>query len=652
MDGLLLHNLLRGVIGQRISAERRIMARKGIVMDKTVRAFWGSFWGAKLYLTALLFALFGCETGAEVNNESPVNYESPENIDSRDAAGNQADPSAEENVVHIDGSEETLSKELAQTSNSGFSFNGNPHDSAVVATEHGAVEGGVSDDESYLYWLGVPYAAPPVDDGNQKLRWRASREPKDWQGLLPTQQFQDHCVQLNYLYSLDMDVSGSEDCLYLNIWRPNTDEEDLPVYFWIHGGGFQFEAASMAVYNGARFATSQNVVVVTLDYRLGYLGWLYHEALQKDDWTDEDRSGNFALLDVIKALGWVQKNIENFGGARDKVTVAGQSAGAAFVQALLVSPKVEADYFRGAIIQSGSVMAGNTAAFNTMAKGRTAANTLMKTLLVRNGDAQNQQEAQTLLTQMSDEQKETLLRGTDAETLAEVAWEASGGSPAFPNTMFMDKTVLRGTAKKDFANDKYLHVPIMEGTTASEGRAFGLFMLINRPKAMTYLREEFDPNARDNLTATQLLTLQEQMMFALVDPIMTFANQFSETSLLDTIAGSNEEDIFVYRFQYDNAPQPMDTLFASGHMSELPFVFGNIQADSAAENCYAYFMDADRTLSERTRLSNRMMNYWGSFVRTGNPNDSASHRQPRWNSYSRWGTLKRLHLGTEMYMMP
>jgi carboxylesterase type B len=198
----------------------------------------------------------------------------------------------------------------------------------------------------------------------------------------------------------------------------------------------------------------------------------------------------------------------------------------------------------------------------------------------------------------------------------------------------MDKTVLRGTAKKDFVNDNYLHVPIMEGTTSSEGRAFGLFMLINRPQAITYLREEFDPNARDNKSATQLLTLQEQMMFALVDPIMTLGTQISETSLLNTIAGSNKEDIFVYRFQYDNAPQPMDTLFASGHMSELPFVFGNIQADSAAENSYAYFQDADRTLSERTRLSNRMMNYWGSFVRTGNPNDSVSRRQPRWNSYS------------------
>lgn len=608
-----------------------------------------------MLLAVLLFDLFGCDVksddeslggsssnraSVETEGQTEVNtYESDVRmIDTVETASNLGDERPAQPP------QSTTSQILGQSSY--------PSSKTVVTTEYGAIEGGVSDDGSYLYWLGVPYAAPPTDTPNHKRRWRAPQDPETWSDTLPTRQFKNHCVQLGLLYELTMDVDGSEDCLYLNVWRPNTDETSLPVFFWIHGGGYQFEDASMGAYNGATFAVSQNVIVVTLDYRLGYLGWLYHKALHTSGTTDEDRSGNFALLDVIKALDWVHENIQGFGGDSNNVTIAGQSAGGAFVTALLVSPMVGDASFRRVIMQSAPMAFGDTVGFKALSDAENAANTLIQNLLINNGTANSSLQAETLAGRMNEDEIEQLLRSTDAKTLVQLAWQRSAGIPIFPDTMFMDGYVLADTADTDFANDNYKNVPILTGTTAQEGKSFAIFMMADNEDALSYLREGFDPNSTNNKPVNELMTFPQQLMQAIISPLATIIFQMSEASLLAQISKKHDTDIFVYRFEYNNAPAPMDALYASGHMSELPFTWGNIRASSALENLYAYCLDSDSTLNERTDLSQKMMNYWGSFIRTGNPNDPSRFSQPTWNSYSSTRLLKRLHLGNAIFMMP
>jgi len=149
------------------------------------------------------------------------------------------------------------------------------------------------------------------------------------------------------------EVVGSEDCLYLNVWRPDTTEENLPVFVWIHGGGNSIGTGSQPGYNGANFADRNNAVYVSINYRLGPMGWFTHPALREDEIecaVDDmaclkeamaiaiNNSGNFGTLDIIKSLEWIKKNIKAFGGDKHNVTIAGESAGAHNVLSLLLSP--------------------------------------------------------------------------------------------------------------------------------------------------------------------------------------------------------------------------------------------------------------------------------------------------------------------------
>ena len=215
-----------------------------------------------------------------------------------------------------------------------------------VETSAGKIKG-KENDHARLF-LGVPFAAPPVDE----LRWKAPQDPEPWKGVLKTQESQNVCVQsgVTTTWHPTGEIIGSEDCLYLDVYRPKTDEEDLPVYVYFHGGANRFGGA--ASYDGSFLAEDQNIIVVIPQYRLGPLGWLSHPALQTGEAGDEaNDSGNFGTLDNIKALEWIQTNIANFGGDPANVTVGGQSAGGSNVGKLLISP-LAAGLFKGAVIQS------------------------------------------------------------------------------------------------------------------------------------------------------------------------------------------------------------------------------------------------------------------------------------------------------------
>ena len=210
--------------------------------------------------------------------------------------------------------------------------------------ETGRLDGDIED--GLRIFEGIPYAAAPVGE----LRWRAPKPPLPWTGIRQAKHFGPACPQApsNDVPAEDM----SEDCLTLNIWSPARRSEDrLPVMVWLHGGGFNKGSARMPVYNGANLA-SKGVVVVTLNYRLGYLGFFGHPLLTEEAKAENTLTANFGLLDQVAALQWVQRNIHAFGGDPSNVTLFGESAGGISTLALMTAP-IARGLFHKAILQSG-----------------------------------------------------------------------------------------------------------------------------------------------------------------------------------------------------------------------------------------------------------------------------------------------------------
>lgn len=218
-------------------------------------------------------------------------------------------------------------------------------DKTVVKTKQGEVEGVMVEGFDVISWKGLPYAKPPLGE----LRWKAPQSPDSWEDTRSASDYGSRCFQPQGWGG----YRGSEDCLYLNVWRPTGDRKKgkghkgkLPVFFYIHGGSNTGGSGEAAWYT---VANSYNAVVVSINYRVGALGWFSHPALKTGNMLDD--SGNFGLLDQIMALQWVQDNIDKFGGDRKNVTIVGASAGAQNVSYLMHSPLAK-DLFHKAIMES------------------------------------------------------------------------------------------------------------------------------------------------------------------------------------------------------------------------------------------------------------------------------------------------------------
>ncbi len=213
-----------------------------------------------------------------------------------------------------------------------------PKTPGLVKVTGGLVQGVVEED--MMIFKGIPFAAPPVGD----LRWKAPQPVIPWEGVLQADKFGPSPIS-----NMGFPRDASEDCLYLNLWTPAKSPKDkLPVMVWIYGGGFSMGSSSM--YDGAPIAR-EGVILVTINYRVGKLGYFAHPALSAED--PHHVSGNYGILDQIAALQWVHDNIAAFGGDPAKVTIFGESAGAISVSMLCASPLAKG-LFRGAISQSGS----------------------------------------------------------------------------------------------------------------------------------------------------------------------------------------------------------------------------------------------------------------------------------------------------------
>ena len=496
----------------------------------------------------------------------------------------------------------------------------------VRETSAGAVVGSSDAGNTYA-WLGIPFAAPPLGD----LRWRAPRPVAPWQGVREALAFRDPCVQLSGpLDGLPDDsgaVVGSEDCLYLNIWSPRTQStasgEKLPVMFWIHGGGNTIGTAN--TYPGGRLAGGEQVVVVTINYRLGFLGWMSHPALRGADRDALDASGNYANLDMIAALRWVQDNIASFGGDPGNVTIFGESAGGRNVFALMASPLARGLFHR-AIAQSGSIATtprwrAENFHDDTTQPGQTLSSREWLTLqLQQAGRANSPAAARALLASMSDDEIRNFMY---ARTPRQVLAGVSGGAGMYSAPQgFRDGAVLpEDSLYTVFSTPaRYNSVPLITGTNRDEMKLF----LAQDPefveRRLGFLPRIRDPQAYDRQSAY----LSDVWKALAVDGVA------------ERIAASGAQPVFAYRWDWDegasNVIVDYGALLGAAHGLEVAYLFDDFEHGITAPGLYN-----QGNIPGRDLLGAQMRSYWSEFARNGAPGRGRNGILPKWQPWNSSG---------------
>jgi para-nitrobenzyl esterase len=497
-----------------------------------------------------------------------------------------------------------------------------PDPATLRDTQAGRVIGSSDADNTYA-WLGIPFAAPPLGD----LRWRAPRPVEHWQDLRETIAFRDPCVQLSGpLDGLPDDsgaVVGSEDCLYLNIWAPRNhsgaNAEKLPVMVWIHGGGNTIGTANTYPANG--LAGGEQVIVVTINYRLGFLGWMSHPALRTADRDALDASGNYANLDMIAALHWVQANIANFGGDPGNVTVFGESAGGRNVYALLASPLAKGLFHR-AIVQSGRASTTprwRAENFRDEAQpGQKLSSHEWLALQLQNaGRAKDRDAAKAAQLLMSDAEIRDFMYARSAQ---EVLQGVSGGAGMYgaPQS-FRDGTVLPASTLYEVFKDPTLYnsVPLIIGTNRDEVKLF----LAQDPNFVD-LRFGFLPHIKDPAAFNRQAAYASDAWKAL-----------SVDGVADIMGANGGQPVFAYRWDWDEGGKnflvDFSQLLGASHAMEVGYLFGDFDHGVVIPGLY----NSDN-IPGRDLLSTQMRSYWTEFAKTGAPERGRNGVLPLWQPWN------------------
>jgi para-nitrobenzyl esterase len=482
----------------------------------------------------------------------------------------------------------------------------------LTQTRSGPVMGVEGKGETWV-WKAIPFAKPPVG----ALRWKAPRDPDPWTDAREESEYCKPCAQYFFVGTL---TYGSEDCLYLNVWRPRTSETNLPVYFWIHGGGNTLGTASSDDYNGANLADRSNLVVVTVNYRVGPFGWFTHPALREGAPGSElDDSGNYGTLDLIKALHWVRDNIEDFGGDPERVMIAGESAGAFNVLSLLVSPLAEGLFHR-AMAESGGPM------LSSLEEGEASARDVILRIMVNDGTAADTAAAEAHLDGMTDPEIEAYIRGKTAHQMLRAYEPWFGGMFTMPN-VFPDGTVLPEAGYATLEDGTYPNkVPTILGSNKDEMK---LFMFSDPTFAG---REDF------------------------YEIVTSYGSDVWKATGVDQPARklsshADQPDVYAYQFLWgtldetgqSQLPGSFGFTLGAFHGLEIPFFLGTDQVFVALQ--ILLFNEANRP--GREALCAAMMQYAAQFARTGNPNTPGADL-PEWQPWSNeTGGPKCIHFNVD-----
>ena len=462
-----------------------------------------------------------------------------------------------------------------------------------VVTESGSVsgvrEGGLS------VYKGVPFAAPPIGD----LRWRPPERVAPWTGTRKADGFAPACMQVGVSMPGETPPAVSEDCLYLNIWTPTkSTHAHLPVMVWIYGGGYINGSASMPLYWGDQLA-HKGVIVVTIAYRLGPLGFLAHPELTRE--SPHHSSGNYGLMDQIAALEWIQRNIAAFGGDPKCVTIAGQSAGAMSVSMLMASPLAKG-LFQRAIGESGGL-------FEPLQ--------LAPKYLLANAERDGEKYAVSLGAASVQE-----LRRLPASLLS-----GNAGGISHP---VIEPYVLPVTPYDAFTSGQQNDVPLLLGSNAEEARAL---VDVSQVKATTFDRdlERSFGALPAPLAATYPHTTDEEARQARLDLERDLRFGWDMWAWARLQVGTGKSRVYYYSFR-QQPPFPVGSVYegwGASHFAELWYVFDHLNQEP-----WRWSM-ADR------KVAQEMSSYWVNFARSGDPNGPGL---PLWPAFTNTDS-KVLYLG-------
>ncbi|WP_243856949.1 carboxylesterase family protein [Paraburkholderia sp. BL6665CI2N2] len=485
-------------------------------------------------------------------------------------------------------------------------------DPTVVPVETGMVQGALSNGVDSF--KGIPYAAAPVG----ALRWRPPQAAAAWAGIRPATSFGHDCMQLEFTGdSTPIGTTPSEDCLYVNVWRPaNATTKKLPVMVWIHGGCYTNGGSSVSVYDGTQFA-KQGIVFVSLNYRLGRFGFFAHPALSVENPTE--LHGNYGYMDQIAALQWVQRNIAAFGGDPANVTVAGESAGGESVHSLITSPLAKG-LFQKAIDESGSGRVNQTygryLTTNTKAIGATGEQ-LGTNFAQSVGITGNDANALAALRALSADQ---VLGGLNCTNMGAQAATTSAGpttlgtqAGTFSAGPMIDGQLVLDNPANLYADGQYNHVSMLIGTNnedlgfpvavASKDAAYAIFGSQNLVAA----RAAFDPLGTASVDDVTAQIARVQLMH---EPARFVARALT----------SQNDTVYLYRFSYV-AQSVQSQVSGAVHAAELPYVFDTLSASYGSA-----VTSQDEQVAQLTNA------YWASFVKAGNPNGGSSPVWPVYNA--------------------
>lgn len=458
----------------------------------------------------------------------------------------------------------------------------------TVEAPAGAVRGAT--DAGVASFKGIPYALPPIGE----RRWRPPAPAARWTDERDATRFGAACVQptpvVQTIYSADIGPT-SEDCLTLNIWTPATTGK-APVMVWIHGGALVTGGSKESLYDGAALAR-QGVVVVTINYRLGVLGWLAHPDLSAE--SPAGISGNYGLLDQIQALEWVKRNIASFGGDPDQVTIAGESAGGLSVLYLMASPLAHGLFDR-AIAQSAYMI--STPELKEARHGAPAA-----------------EEAGVATARRLQAPSLRAMRGLDAQALTDQA--ALGGFATFG---VVDGVVLPRQLIDTFDRGEQAKVPVLAGFNSGEIRSLRMLAPPTPANADKYeqaIGERYGDLADAFLALYPASDMGESILATTRDALYGWTSERLVRS--QTAAGAPG---YLYLFDH-GYPAADDAGLHAFHASELPYMFGNLNRTPPR------WPKVPDTGDERA-LADAMTAYWASFVREGHP---TAADQADWTPY-------------------
>ena len=453
----------------------------------------------------------------------------------------------------------------------------------IVNTYSGKVKGFVEDDVCKFY--GIPYARPPINE----LRWREPQEV-NWSDTINCDKFGPICHQVpNMPFLYRKGYCMSEDCLYLNIWTSSL-ESKKPVIFWIHGGGFMRGAGSLPMYDGTSYAES-DVVVVSINYRIGVFGFLAHPLLSQE--SEKHVSGNYGLLDQIFALKWIKRNIEKFGGDPENITVMGQSAGAISIASMLISPLAK-NLFNKAIIMSGLIPLGILPLKSTK-------------------NEKSMEDIGTSFQNKLDISKENTLkklRDVDPETLLST-FNSLPEKGLVRKHICFDGYYFEKLPIEVYQDGKEKHIPIIIVGTENEGSLFTLLFKTTRKNFSEYLKKCFKKEYDKAHKEYDPLFYKESYARVIGDFFMYHAELIAHYERL--------QESKVYRYNFSRYPFVLNIEnLKAMHAVDVPYIFNNMKE--------LLFTEWDHKISEM------MQEYVIQFI---NGKDKLTSRGIEWENYSK-----------------